>query len=368
MIRKRKGNKNHGHSGESARTDNGVQRKQQPRIDNRTPRPTQIMTVDQLKRLLQNDEESDILLNILMDDGPFMFFLRQNSIPSAKFCHILAVFARVCTDPTENQRTLLNRFFVKILPQTVTETHFLVRHLQLFIAQLYGKTAASSADRHLYTQAVHDLLVFARSLQATMPTASIDLLQSIMPLLQSQVDSLNRKSDCFKRVTVDLMNDVITGLSAQPLADNAGATAQAGHVSDVQPPDDFRTIAVCLRSEDVFIDEQPFVRPNVVHGGYAGGIDHYLDVQFRLMREDFVRPLRDGIQEYTDRYQSESRHKNNKSGDVRIYQNVRIVGSDFDNGELIFKAHFDVTALRNVQWKVFNRHISYLFVVCIDIH
>ena len=24
-------------------------------------------------------------------------------------------------------------------------------------------------------------------------------------------------------------------------------------------------------------------------------IDHYLDVQFRLLREDFVRPLREGI-------------------------------------------------------------------------
>ncbi|VDD90291.1 unnamed protein product, partial [Enterobius vermicularis] len=38
----------------------------------------------------------------------------------------------------------------------------------------------------------------------------------------------------------------------------------------------------------------PYVRPNITEGSYEDQ-EHYLDVQFRLLREDFLSPLRDGI-------------------------------------------------------------------------
>jgi len=59
-------------------------------------------------------------------------------------------------------------------------------------------------------------------------------------------------------------------------------------------PNDFRTITIYPTPEEVLAGDRPFLRPNLVDKSYAN-VEHYLDVQFRLMREDYVRPLREGI-------------------------------------------------------------------------
>ena len=38
-----------------------------------------------------------------------------------------------------------------------------------------------------------------------------------------------------------------------------------------------------------------FLRKNLKNGAYQS-VNHYLDVQFRLLREDFLCPLREGVQ------------------------------------------------------------------------
>jgi len=64
------------------------------------------------------------------------------------------------------------------------------------------------------------------------------------------------------------------------------------------PPNDFRQMSIFpdIRS-DIHATGEPFLRRNIVKGGYDDA-EHYLDVQFRLLREDFIRPLRNGIHEY----------------------------------------------------------------------
>ena len=41
---------------------------------------------------------------------------------------------------------------------------------------------------------------------------------------------------------------------------------------------------------------KPYLRKNITNGAYES-VQHYLDVQFRLLREDFLMPLRDGVQQ-----------------------------------------------------------------------
>lgn len=45
----------------------------------------------------------------------------------------------------------------------------------------------------------------------------------------------------------------------------------------------------------MFFAVKPYIRRNIIKGSYSNQ-EHYLDVQFRLMREDLVGPLRDGIE------------------------------------------------------------------------
>ncbi|KAM3727622.1 NFX1-type zinc finger-containing protein [Dirofilaria immitis] len=63
---------------------------------------------------------------------------------------------------------------------------------------------------------------------------------------------------------------------------------------DVEPPGDFRALQIYATSNDILHPAQPYIRKNIVKGCYLNQ-EHYLDVQFRLMREDLIGPLRDGI-------------------------------------------------------------------------
>jgi hypothetical protein len=63
------------------------------------------------------------------------------------------------------------------------------------------------------------------------------------------------------------------------------------------PPNDFREIPIIPTVEEIMSTEEAFLRTNKKAGAYTDS-DHYLDVQYRLLREDFVSPLKRGIQDF----------------------------------------------------------------------
>nr|CAD7432792.1 unnamed protein product [Timema monikensis] len=83
------------------------------------------------------------------------------------------------------------------------------------------------------------------------------------------------------------------------------------------PPNNFRNISVYPTPDDVLSEERVFIRPNIVEGAYQS-VEHYLDVQFRLLREDFLIPLREGITEFMSNQGANSRHSK-RFNQVRIY-------------------------------------------------
>ena len=65
---------------------------------------------------------------------------------------------------------------------------------------------------------------------------------------------------------------------------------------ELEPPQNFREISVIPQAADLNLHNKPILRANVVGGSYKD-LEHYLDVQFRLLREDFILPLRRGIEQ-----------------------------------------------------------------------
>ncbi|XP_045127074.1 NFX1-type zinc finger-containing protein 1-like [Portunus trituberculatus] len=97
-------------------------------------------------------------------------------------------------------------------------------------------------------------------------------------------------------------------------------------MDNLEPPDDFREISVLPTPLDIMDTKRPFLRRNMVQGRYVDS-QHYLDVQFRLLREDFVRPLREGINQF----------RSNTKGrlmDIRVYRNVTYIGSRLERLKL----------------------------------
>ena len=59
-------------------------------------------------------------------------------------------------------------------------------------------------------------------------------------------------------------------------------------------------------------DEEIYLRKNVVKGAYRD-VDHYIDVLFRLTREDLMRPLREGVQNFVS-------EKPGRVSEVHVYK------------------------------------------------
>lgn len=63
---------------------------------------------------------------------------------------------------------------------------------------------------------------------------------------------------------------------------------------ELEPPNDFTRMSIVPTMKDLFYNQDTFLRKNVTNGAYKS-VTHYLDVQFRLVREDFMQPLRQGV-------------------------------------------------------------------------
>ncbi|KAF9797452.1 hypothetical protein SFRURICE_005928, partial [Spodoptera frugiperda] len=128
--------------------------------------------------------------------------------------------------------------------------------------------------------------------------------------------------------------------------------ASTSDSADLQPPENFRDLNVVPTKLDLF-DMQPFLRPNIVEGSY-NDVEHYLDVQFRLLREDCFGPLRDGLNQYLA-------DPNRKKYDhIRVFHNVQFLCPYVDNLKTGALAQIDMRRYKNfrkINWKNSKRFI-----------
>uniref|UniRef100_F6RC64 RZ-type domain-containing protein n=1 Tax=Ciona intestinalis TaxID=7719 RepID=F6RC64_CIOIN len=134
------------------------------------------------------------------------------------------------------------------------------------------------------------------------------------------------------------------------------------------PPNNFREISVFPTKEDITTREDPFVRTNLVNRAYTGP-DHYLDVQFRLLREDFVRPLREGIENFVTLCTSGSKRDRSKRLDnVKAYQDVRIDYPVPSNRGIHYYIHFSTESLQRIRWENTKRFLFGNLICLSDDH
>lgn len=114
-------------------------------------------------------------------------------------------------------------------------------------------------------------------------------------------------------------------------------------------PDDFREINICPESRELLGHGELFLRKNIVSGKYDG-VESYLDIQFRLLRENFIRPWRENILEYQYNCSvNASNIVNDKK--LNVYRNVRILGGQSWS---VRACQFDCTPFEKSDWEVIN--------------
>lgn len=323
------------------------------------------VTLDQLLMLSKSDEnenDGDFLLKLLSNTGEFMFEMEQRQNEPEKIVKILMIFVRVANMQRSH---ILNQFIVTVLTK-----NFVTSQLMLFISNLL-KYMECEGDRRTYLDAVRSLIIFLKFLSASMINYAHDTVKSIVMLLTSQMMSINSHSSSdllvFPADIVEDINELNKSIEVYESLPKERNEKPARKVDILQqssadildePPDNFRqitaydTILSTMKLKNTVL---PFLRKNIIIGQYVDA-DHYLDVHFRLLLEDFMRPLREGLIEYKRLVADENyRHQATslkKIGDLYVYNRMHIQNIVVDPNGIIYEAVFDVTPFKNYQWEV----------------
>lgn len=121
------------------------------------------------------------------------------------------------------------------------------------------------------------------------------------------------------------------------------------------PFGDYRDIPIIPEQHELIAAHSPNIRANIINGKYVS-VYHYLDVQFRLLREDFVAPLRNGIINYL------LPNPNNikKLDNIRIYKNVRIIRTMITNRQkLCFVIQLNLASQRQLERLGYSKRLMH---------
>ncbi|XP_019853694.1 PREDICTED: NFX1-type zinc finger-containing protein 1-like [Amphimedon queenslandica] len=119
----------------------------------------------------------------------------------------------------------------------------------------------------------------------------------------------------------------------------------------------YRTMPILPTIDEICSTSPPRLRSNIINGAYTDW-EHYYDIQFRLLREDFLAPLRRGILQYCSPKQT------GRLTDIYVYNDVRLTEPEFTESGLCFKAHFDVSQLRQRKNLVNSKRLIFGSLLC----
>lgn len=118
---------------------------------------------------------------------------------------------------------------------------------------------------------------------------------------------------------------------------------------------EYRTIQIFPTWEDIIDPNPPHqLRPNIVNGKYDDWLN-YCDIQFRLLREDFISPLRKTIRDYL----------NEDLRSIKVYRKVQILRPLFTKSGLCYEIRFDSTPFQKYQWK-HSKRLIFGSLVCLS--
>ena len=129
------------------------------------------------------------------------------------------------------------------------------------------------------------------------------------------------------------------------------------NTAEPEPPEPFTELPILPTLEEMH-SSKVFLRSNKIKGAYKSW-QHYFDVQFRLLREDFIQPLRKGISVYCDSGSTL------RTADIHIYENAKILNPVCLFTGMGFQLRFDSTKLKHINWE-HSRRLIFGSLLCLS--
>lgn len=303
------------------------------------------------KRLedLCTKDPSEIIFVMSNKSNGFMDLFKQNKEPDWIFL-LMNVSAKICSTEFIQSKTLL-------LTELTSNTFF--EHLKTYI--LNSPTEKNLNRRKNMNEFFDNCLLVFQSITTLFPKTAVERLKDIVVGANIALNGIQNFSSNYidiSETTIVNMNNLFQKLNDIKLTDELKLEEKIKTENIAQflsPPENFRELTVYPTVVD-FEYGEAFLRPNISKGAFHN-IEHYLDVQFRLLREDFIAPLREGIGFYkqiiNDKQQNQRRKKINN---IRIYHDVEFeVKGEFVHDKYGFSLNFDKNKRLKINWEIAKR-------------
>ncbi|NWZ37406.1 ZNFX1 protein, partial [Brachypodius atriceps] len=308
-----------------------------------------------LESLLEKDP-SEVVIKLASSSG-LKELLSQTTMNRNFVQLICQVLRKACSSQMDRQR-------VQHILGVVKESNFLKICLPQYVSDMV--TEVVPAVRREYPEHISNIILLLQHLISTFPASSVQKISILMTVLTSSINSLRAFGMDIPEETEKNLNKV--QMLMQHLQEKRReGTLRADNCTFMQSQGgregSYRFMSIYPTYDEIHGNEKPFLRPNLVFGRYES-TSIYLDTHFRLLREDFVRPLREGIMEVLQNLQDRNLRKK-KFDDIRIYFDARIIAPRCTSTGIAYKVQFDTKPLRFVQWQN-SKRLLYGSLVCMS--
>ncbi|NXV10160.1 ZNFX1 protein, partial [Cettia cetti] len=320
------------------------------------PWPARRISYKFLESLLEKDP-SEVVITLASSSG-----LKELLSQATMNCNFVQLICQVLQKACSSQ---MDRQSVQYILGVVKESNFLKICLPQYVSDMV--TEVVPAVRHEFPEHISNIILLLQHLISTFPASSVQKVSILLTVLTASINSL-------KAFGVDITEETEKNLSKvqmlmQHLQEKKReGTLRADNCKVMQSQDgqeeSYRIMSIYPTYDEIRGNEKPFLRPNFVLGKYESA-SIYLDTHFRLLREDFVRPLREGIMEVVQNLQDRNLRRK-KFDDIRIYFDARIIAPRcITTGGIAYKVQFDTKPLRFVQWQN-SKRLLYGSLVCMS--
>ncbi|KFQ31593.1 NFX1-type zinc finger-containing protein 1, partial [Merops nubicus] len=309
-----------------------------------------------LESLLQKDP-SEIVITLASSSG-LKELLSQTAMKPNFLQLVCQVLRKACSSRMDRQS-------VQQLLGEVKESNFLKICLPQYVSDMI--TEAVPAVRHQYPVHISNIISLLRDLISIFPASSVQKISVLLTVLPASIKSLKDSGVNITEETQKNLNEVQMLMQHLQEKKREG-TLRADNYTLMRPQTEsqeetYRTMTIYPTYNEVHREEKPFLRPNIVSGRYES-TSIYLDTHFRLLREDFVRPLREGVLELLRSFEDKGLRKK-KFDDIRIYFDARIITPLCSPSGIVHKVQFDVKPLKFVRWQN-SKRLLYGSLICMS--
>lgn len=308
-----------------------------------------------LEELLDKDP-SEVVITLASHSGLRELLSMQCIKPN--FLELICqVLCKACSSKMDRQS-------IQHLLGILKDSNFLKMCLPQYVVGMM--TEYLPARRHQYPVHIGNIVFLLQELVSVFPASSVQETSLLVSILPASMNVLRASGVGIAEKVEKSVEKIRTNIQHLQERRREGTLRVDTYTvldSEDDDRDSYRTVTIYPTYNEIHKNDRPFLRPNMLCGSYDS-TSIYLDTHFRLLREDFVRPLREGIMELLESYEDQGLRKR-RFDDIRIYFDTRIITPMCSYSGIVYKVQFDTQPLKFVRWQN-SKRLIYGSLVCMS--